>query len=70
MGSIVIHTSNDKDLSLLQALAAKMGLSSQVLDDTAKEDFAIAKAIEENNPLEKLEFNEAVEYYKSLDKAK
>ncbi|WP_207424871.1 hypothetical protein [Desertivirga brevis] len=70
MASIIIHTTNDQDISLLQELATKMGFKSQVLDNEAKEELVIAQAIEENDPADHLQFNEALEYYKGLDKAR
>lgn len=70
MASIIIHTPTDKDLHLLQELASKMGFRSTVLSDEEKEGYALAQAIEENNTTESLQFNEALEYYKSLEKAK
>ena len=70
MASIIIHTSNDRDLSLLQELAQRMGFKSQVLNVSQKEDLALAEAIEENNPDEVLSFNDAKEYYNSLNKVK
>lgn len=70
MASIIIHTPNDKDLHLLQELAAKMGFKSTILGDEEKEELVIAQAIEENHPHDQLQLNEALEYYKSLEKAK
>ena len=70
MASIIIHTPTDKDLHLLQELASKMGFRSTVLSEEEKEGYALAQAIEENSPVENLQFNEALEYYRRLEKAK
>ena len=69
MGSIIIHTSNSKDLSLLQELAFKMGFESQILTDSDKEDFILGKAIEENNPVDRLNLEDAKTFYQGLDKS-
>lgn len=69
MGSIIIHTSNPKDLSLLQELAFKMGFESQILTDSDKEDFILGKAIEENNPVDRLNLEDAKTFYQGLDKS-
>ncbi|HYK77425.1 MAG TPA: hypothetical protein VEV16_10635 [Daejeonella sp.] len=69
MGSIIIHTSSLKDLSLLQELAHKMGLQSEILTDADKEDLVLAQAIEENDPAEQLKVEEAMAFYESLKKA-
>ena len=68
MGSIIIHTSDPKDLTLFQLLALKMGLKAQILTESDKEDFVLAKAIEENDPQDHLILEDAIAYYKSLDK--
>lgn len=70
MESIIIHSSNKKDLDLLQSLAQKMGLEAQVLSQSAKEDIAMMKAIQENDPAENLNLEDALAYYQTLDKAK
>jgi hypothetical protein len=69
MGSIIIHTSKPKDLAFLQQLALKMGLDAQILTDSEKEDFVLAKAIEENDPADQLKMEEAIAYYRNLDKS-
>lgn len=68
MGSIIIHTNDPKDLTLLQLLALKMGLKAQILTEADKEDFVLAKSIEENDPQDYLILEDAISYYKSLDK--
>ncbi len=70
MESIIIHSSNKKDLDLLQYLAQKMGLETQVLSSSVKEDIALMKAIQENDPAENVNIEDAVAYYQTLDKAK
>jgi len=70
MASIIIHTNSQKDLSLLQELAQKMGFTSEVLDDSSKEDFALAKAIQENDSNDQLKLEDAKAYYQSLNKAR
>ena len=45
MGSLIIHTSNPKDLSILKELVFKMGFESQILTDFDKEDIKLGKAI-------------------------
>ncbi|WP_419801287.1 hypothetical protein [Mucilaginibacter sp.] len=70
MESIVIHPNNKKDLDLLQYLAQKMGLKTQILNQSEKEDIAMMKAIHENDPTENLTIENAVAYYRTLDKAK
>ncbi len=70
MESIIIHSSNKKDLDLLQSLAQKMGLETQVLSQSAKKDIAMMKAIDENDPAENLNLEDALTYYQTLDKAK
>jgi len=67
---MIIHTNSEKDLSLLQALAQKMGFKSQVLTSSYKEHIVMGKAIEENNQTEQLKLGEAAAYYHSLNKAK
>lgn len=68
--SIIIHTSNDKELFILQELAKKMGVKAQVLSKEHKEDLGLAEAISQNNPIDNLQLNEAIEYYHTLNKAK
>ncbi len=70
MESIIIHSNNKKDLDLLQSLAQKMGLETQVLSQSVKEDIAMMKAIDENDPAENLNLEDALTYYQTLDKAK
>ena len=69
MASIIIHSDNQKDLTLLQELAQKMGLKVQILTDSDKEDFILAKSIKENNPADQLSFAEAEAYYQMLNKS-
>ena len=47
MKTIVINADNDAVAKLLTGLAKKMGLKSQVLSDTKKEDLALIRAIDE-----------------------
>lgn len=47
-----------------------MGFSAQILSDDDKEDLGLAEAINQNNPVDSLQLNEAIEYYQSLTKAK
>ncbi|RYE21231.1 MAG: hypothetical protein EOP42_26200 [Sphingobacteriaceae bacterium] len=70
MESIIIHSSNKKDLDLLQYLAQEMGLETQILSSFVKEDIALMKAIQENDPAENLNVEDALAYYQTLDKAK
>lgn len=70
MESIVIHPNNKKDLDLLQYLAQKMGLETQILSQSEKEDIALMKAIHENDPAENLNLEDAVAYYQTLNKTK
>ena len=67
--SIIIHTNNEKELSLLEEFAKKMGFTSQILSDDDKEDIGLAEAITKNKPVDSLQLNEAIEYYKTLSKA-
>jgi len=69
MESIVIHPNNKKDLDLLQYLAQKMGLENCILTESDKEDIALIKAMQENNPTENLTPEDAIAYYRTLDKA-
>ncbi len=70
MESIIIYSSNKKDLDLFQYLAQKMGLETQVLSPAEKEDLAMMKAIHENDPAENLNLEDAIAYYQTLEKAK
>lgn len=70
MASIIIHTNNQKDLSMLQQLALKLGLKAEVLSGSDKEDLILAKAIEENDATDTMKLEEAMAYYQSLDKLK
>ncbi|MVN22122.1 hypothetical protein [Mucilaginibacter arboris] len=70
MESIVIHPNNKKDLDLLQYLAQKMGLETHILTESEKEDFALMKAMQENDPAENLSLEDATAYYQTLEKAK
>lgn len=70
MESIIIYSSNKKDLDLFQHLAQKMGLETQVLSPSEKEGLAMMKAIHENDPAENLNLEDAVAYYQTLEKAK
>ena len=69
MGSLIIHTSNPKDLSILKELVFKMGFESQILTDFDKEDIKLGKAIEENNPVNHLNLEDPKTYYQGLDKS-
>jgi len=69
MESIVIHSNNKKDLNLLQTIAKKMGFKTHILTESEKEDMVMAKAIQENDPAENLNLEDAVAYYQTLDKA-
>ncbi len=68
--SIIIHTKNKRELSVLQELAKKMGFSSQILTEADKQDIGLAEAISQNNPADALQLNEAMEYYQLLSKSK
>ena len=68
--SIIIHTNNKKELSLLQEFAKRMGFSAQILSDEDKEDIGLADMMNKNNPTDSLQLNEAIEYYQKLNKAK
>ncbi len=68
--SIIIHTNNKDELSILEELAKKMGFSSQILSVDSKEDLGLAQAIAQNDPTESLQLNEAMAYYHTLSKAK
>lgn len=68
--SIIIHTNNKKELSILQEFAKKMGFSAKILSDDDKEDLGLIDAMNQNNPIDSLQLNEAIEYYQTLSKAK
>lgn len=68
--SIIIHTNNKKELSLLEEFAKRMGFSAQILSEEDKEDMGLSEAIRKNTPIDSLQLNEAIEYYKTLTKAK
>lgn len=68
MESIVIHTESKEEINLLKEIAKKMGFKSEILSISDKEDIGLMKAIDENQGIEALSFNEAMKYYKSLDK--
>lgn len=70
MESIIIHSDSKKDLNLLQQLAEKMGLKTHLLTQSEKDDLALANAIQQNNSSENLLMDDALAYYKKLDKAK
>lgn len=46
-----------------------MGFKAQILTDSDKEDFILAKSIEENDPADQLSFAEAEAYYQMLNKS-
>ncbi len=69
MESLIIHSTDKKDLNLLQEPAQKMGLKTHVLNSSEKEDMAIASAIQHNDPTENLSLKDAIAYYQTLDKA-
>jgi hypothetical protein len=68
--SIIIHTNNKNELSILKELAKKMGFTAQILSAEDKADLVLADAMKQNNPVESLQLNEAIEYYKTLTKGK
>jgi hypothetical protein len=68
--SIIIHTNNKSELSLLQEFAKKMGFSATVLSEDDKEDIGLAEAINQNKTIDSLHLNEAIEFYKTLSKSK
>ncbi len=70
MGSILIHTDNQDELNLIKAIAHKMGFKSEILSLQDKEDIGLSKASLENDTNDTLNFAEAMEYYKTLEKAK
>ena len=57
MASIIIHSDNQKDLTLLQ------------VTNSDKEDFILTKSIKQNNPADQLSFSEAEAYYQMLNKS-
>jgi hypothetical protein len=66
MASIIIHTDNKKDISLLKELAEKMGLSSHILTKEEREDLNFGELIKQNNSEDNLLKEDALIYYKSL----
>lgn len=70
MGSIIIHPNNPKELSILQQLANKMGLQSEVLKENEKADIALVQAMEENDPTEQYNLEDALNYYEDLKRSK
>lgn len=70
MGSIIIHPNNPKELSILQQLANKMGLQSEVLKENEKADIALVQAMEENDPTEQYNLEDALSYYEDLKRSK
>jgi predicted kinase len=67
--SIIIHTNNKEELSILEELAKKMGFSAQILSIDTKEELCLAQAIAQNDPAESLQLTEAIAYYNTLSKA-
>ncbi|CAN5872366.1 hypothetical protein BH24BAC1_BH24BAC1_12050 [soil metagenome] len=47
MESLLIHPDSQEDLTLLLALAKKMGISARVITEEEKEDLGLLKAMEE-----------------------
>ena len=68
MASIIIHTDNKKDISLLKELAEKMGLSSHILSKEEKEDVNFAELMRQNNETDNMLKEDALEYYRNLKK--
>ncbi|WP_293298823.1 hypothetical protein [Pedobacter sp. UBA4863] len=68
MASIIIHTDNKKDISLLKELAEKMGLSSQILSKEEKEDINFAELMKQNHVNDNLLKEDALTYYRNLQK--
>ncbi|GAB1463956.1 hypothetical protein [Pedobacter sp.] len=68
MASIIIHTDNKKDISLLKELAEKMGLSSHILSKEEKEDVNFAELMKQNNETDNMLKEDALEYYRNLKK--
>ncbi|MNJ97700.1 hypothetical protein D3C87_154530 [compost metagenome] len=68
MASIIIHTDNKKDISLLKELAEKMGLSSHILSKEEKEDVNFAELMKQNNTEDNLLKEDALAYYSAIKK--
>ena len=68
MASIIIHTDNKKDISLLKELAEKMGLSSHILSKKEKEDVNLAELMKQNNTEDNLLKEDALAYYSAIKK--
>ncbi|WP_113661784.1 hypothetical protein [Pedobacter nanyangensis] len=68
MASIIIHTDNKKDISLLKELAEKMGLSSHILTKEEKEDVNFAELMKQNEEKDNLLKEDAAAYYRTLKK--
>lgn len=68
MASIIIHTDNKKDISLLKELAEKMGLSSHILTKEEKEDVNFAELMKQNEETDNLLKEDAAAYYRTLKK--
>jgi len=68
MASIIIHTDNKKDISLLKELAEKMGLSSQILSKEEKEDVNFAELMKQNDGKDNLLKEDAIAYYHTIRK--
>ncbi|MBC7913334.1 MAG: hypothetical protein H7Y07_04350 [Pyrinomonadaceae bacterium] len=67
--SIIIHTNNKKEVTILEEFAKKMGFSAQILSEDDKEDIGLAEAMNKNKAAESMQLNDAIEYYKTLSKA-
>ncbi|MGE6220761.1 hypothetical protein ACQKCH_13115 [Nubsella zeaxanthinifaciens] len=68
MASIIIHTDNKKDISLLKELAEKMGLSSHILTKEEKEDVNFAELMKQNDAKDNLFKEDAIAYYRNIRK--
>jgi hypothetical protein len=68
MASIIINANSKKDISLLKELSEKMGLTSHILTKEEKEDVNFAEAMKENTTSDNLLKEDAIAYYKSLNK--
>lgn len=68
MASIIIHTDNKKDISVLKELAEKMGLSSHILSKEEKEDINFGELMKQNDVKDNLLEEEALTYYRNLKK--
>ncbi len=68
MASIIIHTDNKKDISLLKELAEKMGLSSHILSKEEKEDVNFSELMKENDTKDNLLKEDALAYYRAIKK--